>query len=307
MNNTTNIQDIINNLWFANISIKNNVPEAEHTLESLDSLFPHLKIKSIKNDQDYKNIITTEILRLIGQLNNVSSYNSLTQLPPYENYSYGLSLNKKDNKKYILTYESDKTRTFLRKGFSNPSEGHIRHTIDTKNKAYKKVYIETPNINNFWCQLTLDGESINIYINRDKAVLCDYNISCTNIPTENMKIIEYFFHTFTKVLTLPEVEYCCLLVNDIIKKECSDGIDRINNIDTITKVLKDIQVQMLNEHPNIRTYLQNCSIQIPDFLEKKSSILSNNNGNNTTWLCNICNLCSSCLSSIYDKNTQKDV
>ena len=122
-----------------------------------------------------------------------------------------------------------------------------------------------------------------------------------------MKIIEYFFHTFTKVLTLPEVEDCCLLVNDIIKKECDDNIDKINSIDTITKVLKDIQVQMLSKHPNIGKYLQKCSTQIPDFLKKSLSLQDDNVNDDKRSICNICNICSSCLSSIYDQNTQKDV
>ena len=77
-------------MWFANIPIENKVSEVKHTCESLDGLFPHLEIKNITSNQDYKNIITTEILRLIGQLDNVSSCESLTNPSLYKNYYYGI-------------------------------------------------------------------------------------------------------------------------------------------------------------------------------------------------------------------------
>ena len=296
----TNIDDIINNFWFANIPIENKVSEVKHTCESLDGLFPHLEIKNITSNQDYKNIITTEILRLIGQLDNVSSCESLN--------NYGLSLNNKNNKTYTLICESDdKKKTSLVKSFKNGSIKHINEMIETQDKAYKtQVKIETPIINQFWCSLKLNSEIINIHIGSNGKGH-NYEISCTNIPAENMKIIEYFFHTFTKVLTLPEVEDCCLLVNDIIKKECDNDINRINNIDTITKVLKEIQAQMLSKHPNIRKYLEKCSIQIPDFLKKSLNLQDDNVNDDKRSICNICNICSSCLSSTYDEKNQKDI
>ena len=104
---------------------------------------------------------------------------------------------------------------------------------------------------------------------------------------------------------MPEAQDCCLLVNDIMKKECGNDIKKICNINTFTRILKLTQEQMLEQHPEIEKNLKKCPQ--PDFLEKKPYILSNDDGNDTTWSCDICNLCSSCLSSIYDQNTQKDV
>ena len=152
------------------------------------------------------------------------------------------------------------------KSFSHPSDGKIEHTIKTENKAYKtQVYIETPNTNKFWCTLTLDGEFIKIYIGGNGKPH-NYNISCTNIPTENMKIIKHFFHTFTKVLTLPEVKDCCLLVNDIIQQECGNDINKICDINTFTRILKLTQDRMLEQHPEIAKILDKCPQ--PYFLEK---------------------------------------
>ena len=199
----TNIDDIIRNLWFTNIQVEQKYEDVENKLMLLDKCFPHLEIKKIKSNQDYTNIITKEIRRLIDHFGNSDIIDGLTH-EFHDKFYCGISFNKwSELACYIEQDKITLQKKIAAKNLSgNKTDGEIKHTIQKKVLSGGKesftetVTVDTLNTNNFWCSLKLEGECIYIHIGSNGKPH-NYNISCANIKTENMKIIKHFFHTFS--------------------------------------------------------------------------------------------------------------
>ena len=254
----------IESFWpIKHIDVKNK--EFKSTIDAMCIMFPRLKTNK-NNQNNFTNFIKCEVARMM-QINdsdtNVITYKN-TKI--YNDMCYGL---EHEDSKLCLELDSKKMELEL-----IDKQGYVIHTLPIVQDGKKITHFETRNNNQCWCAFDYNDtdnkfNKIHIFIQGKKTDAKD--VLCQGFSSDNLEVIKFFFNTFTKVLTMTELNACCLNLHKSIDK-IKNALDDVTNENILTNLFIETIQTTLQQHTGIKQYLDECGVKYPSKLNIDNGI-----------------------------------